>query len=257
MYNFVCNQLSGETGNKNKFNKVLDILIRQIRSILGNNTFLVLAPFTNPFTNESDFGNKFKSSVTINRKVLKWIEQASYVRPRLKLFDDIITYNEIFESANFSFYSDETKFMKSAKDLFPEDLSISPDQNLTSIILVLSTNHGEIESFPVGPSQKLAGLVIDEWIDKIVSKTQDTAISFHYDGPSSEAPQTMLLAVSPHDSHIWNKKTVRTVIEDTLKLAKLRAIDYRSMKDLRQFLPLSTLNSHGGDIYINLFKKGG
>jgi hypothetical protein len=253
----VCNQLSSEIGNKNKFNKVLDILIPQMRSILGNNSFLVLAPFTNPFTSASDFDDRFQSSVTINRKVLKWIEQASYVRPRLKLFDDIITYNEIFESANFSFYYDETKFMKSAKDLSPEDLSINPDQNLTSTILVLSTNHGEIESFPVGPSQKLAGLVIDEWTDKIVSKTQDTAISFHYDGPSSEAPQTMLLAVSPHDSHIWNKKTVRIVIEDTLKLAKLRSIDYRSMKDLRQFLPLSTLNSHGGDIYINLYKKGG
>jgi hypothetical protein len=245
----VSNQLSGGgSDNKMKYHKTLEILIGQIRSILNNNSFLVLAPFTNP----SDFLASLRSSVTINRKALKWIEKATYVRPRLKLFDDIVTYNQIFESSYFSFYYDETKFMQSA-----ETLSSSLDKNLTSTVVVISTKAGEPESFPSDPSKKLVGLVIDEWTEKIVSKTQDTSISFHYDGPSTEAPQSLLLAVLPNDSHIWNKNTLRTVIQETLRLAKLRAIDYRSMKELRQFLPLANLNSHGGDIYINLYEPEG
>jgi len=242
----VSNQLSGEPDNEKKYHKTVEILIGQIRRILNNNSFLVLAPFTNP----TDFLASLSSSVNINRKVLKWIEKAAYVRPRLKLFDDIVTYNQIFESAYFSFYCDETKFMKNA-----ETLANSLDKNLTSTVLILSTKTGEPESFPSDPSKKLVGLVIDEWTDKIVSKTQDTAISFHYDGPSSEAPQSLLLAVSPNDSHSWNQNTLRTVLQDTLMLAKLRAIDYRSLKELRQFLPLPNLSSHGGDIYINLYEQ--
>lgn len=245
----VSNRLSGGSDNEKKYYKTLEIMITHFRRILNNSSFLVLAPFTNP----SDFLANLSSSVALNRKVLKWIEKAAYVRPRLKLFDDIVTYNQIFESAYFSFYCDERKFMQSA-----ETLSSSLDNNLTSTVVVLSTKTGEPESLlSSDPSKKLIGLVIDEWTDKIVSKTQDTAISFHYDGPSTEAPQTLLLAVSPNNSHIWNKNTLRTVIQETLMLAKLRAIDYRSLKELRQFFPLPNLNSHGGDIYINLYEREG
>jgi hypothetical protein len=247
----ICNQLSGDQDNERKYHKTLDILIGQLRSILNDKIFLVLPPFTNP----SDFLTKLTSSVSINRKVLKWIEKAAYVRPKLKLFDDIVTYNQILESAYFSFYYDETKFTKSAETLTQAS---SLDKDLTSTVLVLSTKAGEPEIFPSDPSKKLAGLVIDEWTDKIISETQDTAISFHYDGPSTEAPQSLLMAVSPHDSHRWNKNTILTVIQDTFRLAKLRAIDYRSLKELRQFLPLMILNSHGGrDTYINLFEREG
>jgi hypothetical protein len=43
---------------------------------------------------------------------------------------------------------------------------------------------------------------------------------------------------------------------ETLELMKLRAIDYRSLKELRHFLPTLLLNSHGEDIYINLYQRG-
>ena len=70
----------------------------------------------------------------MNRKVLKWIEKASYVRPRLRFLDEIITHNQILESANFSFYCDETKFMKSAEITSREQERIESSINNTCYI---------------------------------------------------------------------------------------------------------------------------
>ena len=103
-------------------------------------------------------------------------------------------------------------------------------------------------------NKNLAGIVAEDWTDKIVSKEQDTHIAFHYNGPNTEAPQCLLLAVSPNDQHRWNERSIRRVILDTLELTKLRAVDYRSVKELRHFLPTMLLNSHGEDIFINLFQ---
>ena len=247
----LTDELSGEPENDRKYLKTMEILVEQIKSILNIKTFLILPPFGIPLEPITTL----KTSAPMNSKVLKWIEKASYVRPRLRYLDDIITYNQILGSANFSFYCDETKFMKGAEVLSSNNEEINP----TSIILAVSTKTGEQErsfpSDPSDPSKNLVGVVADEWTDKIVSKEQDTCITFHYDGPNSEAPQSLLLAVSPNDLHRWNEGTILKVILETLELMKLRGVDYRSLKELQHFLPALLLNSYGENTYINLFQR--
>ena len=242
----LADELSGEPENEMKYFKTIDALVDQVKNTLNNNSFLILPPFSIS-TDTGSFAN-LKSSAQINRKLLKWIEKASYVRPRLRFLEETITYNHILESADFSFYRDETKFIESAENL----ASTEEDPNPVSIILVVSTKIGEQEKN--GPPSNLAGVVVDEWTDKIVSKEQDTFITFHYDGPNSEAPQSLLLAVSPNDQHRWNEDRLLQVILETFELMKLRAVDYRSLKVFRHFLPTLLLNSNGEDIYINLFQ---
>ena len=242
----LVDELSGEPKNERKYLRTIDILVEEIKKILNNNSsFLILPSFSIP----PDSFEKIKSSAQINTKVLKWIEKASYVRPRLRFLDEIITYNQILESADFSFYCDETKFMKSA-DLAAENKN---ELNPVSVILALSRETGEQKKSDLPKS--LAGIVADEWSDKIISKDQDTYITFHYDAPNTEAPQCLLLAVSPNDQHKWNEENIFNVILETFELAKLRAVDYRSLSELRHFLPTLLLNSHGEDIFINLFRR--
>ena len=81
----------------------------------------------------------------------------------------------------------------------------------------------------------MAGVVADEWTDKIVSKEQDTYITFHYDGPNTEAPQSLLLAVSPNDQHKWNEDTYIQSNIGNIRAVKLRAVDYRSLKRATTF----------------------
>ena len=232
----------------------LNGFIDGFKAILKNKSFLVLPPIQYPSTSPNDF----KTSDLINKKGLKWIQKTAYVRPRLKLFDDVITFNEIFESARFLFYYDETKFNLSVEELLKQEKLDNP----VSLIVATSTTRKETEegeeaaAFPPPPEKKLAGLVIDEWVEKIPSPKVDTAITFHCDSPNSEAPQSLLLAVSSNDQRRWNENKIREVILEALELAKIRAVDYRSMKDLRQFLSTIVLNSFGGDIYTKLYDGG-
>lgn len=143
-------------------------LLEQIRIILNTNSFLILPTLTVPSNTQ------LKSSPEINDRVLKWIEKTSYVRPRVKLLDEIVTYNQILESSDFSFYCDETKFMRSAEFLANEKEQVNP----VSLILVVSIRVGEHDNSEL--LKNLAGVVADDWTDKVVSKEQDTHIAFNY-----------------------------------------------------------------------------
>ena len=248
----IADELSGEPEDAKKYLKTIDILVGLIKKILNNNSFLILPPFEIPTV----VLKKLKSSARMNRDVFKWIGKASYVRPQLKYLDEIITYNQILDSANFSFYLDKAKFMKNAETL----ANGNEDINLTSIILAISTRIDEQgKSFPSEPSKPntvLIGVVADEWTDKIVSEKQETYVAYNYDGPNTEAPQSLLLAVSPNDLHIWNKDTIRQVIVESLELAKIRAVSYKSLKGIQNFLPTLLLNSYGEDVNIDLLGGG-
>ncbi len=242
------------------YNKLLDTLISGFRIIINAPSFLIIPPFESP---PPDIIKNFEpSSPSKNKKALKWIRKAAYVRPRLKHFDDITIFNQIFESADFSFYYDKNKFMQNAGSI-SNDVE---DNNPISMVISMSNKTGmpedQREKFPPPDPKKLAGLIIDEWVEKIVFPEQDTTVAFHYNGPSTEAPQCLLLAVSPNDSHAWNwddptNNTLKDLIVDAMDLMKIRAVDYRSLKELSQFLPTIVVNSSGSPIYTRLYEKGG
>ena len=242
----IVNEVTGEPQHTGKYIQTIDILIERIKTILNIDSFLVLPPVGI----QKETSDKLKSSPQMNKKILKWIGKASYVRPRMRLLDEIFSYSQILELSSFSFYCDETKFMKSASILASNNEEI----NLVSLILAMSTKTGEQEKI-VAP-KNLVGVVADEWTDKFVAKEQDTCIAFHYDGPNTEAPQSLLLAVAPNDEYKWNENSILEVLLETLGLMKLRAVDYSSLKELRQFLPTLLFNSHGEEVHINLYQKG-
>ena len=239
----LVDELSGHSENTNKYVKTSEILLNQIKKIFNIDAYLILLPF-------GIAGSEgLVSSSEINSQISKWMQKVSYVRPRMKLLDEVVTYNQILESSNFSFYCDETKFNKTAATLTDETEEVNP----LSLILAFSTDEEDIQiGKPLSNLTGMTGIVIDDWTDKIVSKEQDTHIAFHFNGPNSEAPQCLLLAVSPNDFHVWDEPSVRKVILETLNLSKLRGIDYGSLKELRHFLPASLLNSYGENIFVDL-----
>lgn len=48
---------------------------------------------------------------------------------------------------------------------------------------------------------QICGLLIDEWVEVIPNKEETTGISFNYDQPNAEAPQSILLAIPPKIHH--------------------------------------------------------
>ncbi|MBD2770258.1 hypothetical protein IC235_20420 [Hymenobacter sp. BT664] len=81
-------------------------------------------------------------------------------------------------------------------------------------------------------------LWLDEWTETLPQATQSTALTFHYDQPNSEAPQTMLLVVSPRrNPGTWSTDDLLGAVNETLDLAKKRTVE----PDALVFTPLATV----------------
>ena len=67
--------------------------------------------------------------------------------------------------------------------------------------------------------------------------TEQSGIAVHYDDPGAEAPQTILLAVPPTSAPRWDLASLLAILNETLDLAKVRAVDGELLGALGQLLP--------------------
>ncbi len=106
------------------------------------------------------------------------------------------------------------------------------------------------------PSQKWAGLLIEEWSELIPSPLQQTAIAFHYPAPRSEAPQAVLSAVPPVDTAAWSTAVLADIVRETFELAQIRLLTPDLLSSLSVLLPAASLtaNSAGDGLSTNLWK---
>src|SRR5207244_6774279 len=90
----------------------------------------------------------------------------------------------------------------------------------------------------------LAGLVVDSWVDSIPRPAgangpeEIAGVAFNFDRPGSRAPHALLLAVPPDPARGWRAEDVHGVVEDTLKLSRIRSLDLRDVPELRALLPI-------------------
>jgi hypothetical protein len=72
---------------------------------------------------------------------------------------------------------------------------------------------------------EICGMLVDEWTELIPSKDETTGITFQYDRPNSEAPQTMLLVTPTKLTGNWQWNDLVDALSYTLDAAKSRAIE--------------------------------
>ncbi len=94
------------------------------------------------------------------------------------------------------------------------------------------------------PNHEWAGFVVDEWSETIPGAKQATAISFRQETPIAEAPQAVLIAVTPTAGAAWDTEMLIDTVRETLSLAKIRAIDGALLTGLRPFLPAICLTGN-------------
>ena len=93
----------------------------------------------------------------------------------------------------------------------------------------------------------LCGLLLDEWPEQIPNRVESTALVFQHKEPTARAPQALLLAVSPTGQGSWTEndcELLRTILEETLDLAKVRTVDLASLENGGQVLPALYLASN-------------
>jgi hypothetical protein len=82
-----------------------------------------------------------------------------------------------------------------------------------------------------------AGLMLDEWPERIPETQQNAAVAFHFEEASARAPQSLLLAVCPDNRETWDDAILQAVLAETLELAKIRTVDLASVQQVGAILP--------------------
>jgi hypothetical protein len=96
---------------------------------------------------------------------------------------------------------------------------------------------------PYNKTKAQCGIVIDEWVEVIPGNEETTGITFHYDKPNSEPPQTMLLVTPPSLKGSWSWIDIIEAMEETLEMAKKRAVEPVQIETTAyaQFLPTTMM----------------
>ncbi len=105
------------------------------------------------------------------------------------------------------------------------------------------------------PANPVVGLLVDEWTETIPARQETTALTFHYDRPNCEAPQSMLLVTSSTMRDVWTWDEVVASLHEALDLARLRAVEPDQLDglDYARFLPatVATLTYHPVTMFMN------
>lgn len=102
-----------------------------------------------------------------------------------------------------------------------------------------------------GAGGALAGVVFDEWSELIPAAVQDTCFAVHHDAPGAEAAQCVLLAVPPTRKGPWTLPGLEAIVNETLDLAKLRAVDAEQLGALGLLAPTTFLAANLGEDAIS------
>jgi hypothetical protein len=84
---------------------------------------------------------------------------------------------------------------------------------------------------------RLAGLLVDEWVEVAPAQVAATSIAYQAEAPPARAPQAVLLGLVPEVGAGWNVEAVVDLVLEAADLAGLREVDLERGAWLGRLLP--------------------
>jgi hypothetical protein len=173
------------------------------------------------------------ANLTTGEPVRRWFASAARVRPALDLWRRVALYRTAQGAAARSWTVSQLPYRSGESWLALQTGGVTPRAGVVSLVL------DRVVTPTAGAS--CAGLLLDEWAEVIPASTATTAVAVHYESPSAQAPQAILLAVPPSLGGNWNLEVLLSVVNETLDLAHVRATDGSLSGSLAQLLPATLL----------------
>jgi hypothetical protein len=226
----------------------LDYHLARLKAVFGPN-FIVLPWFV--VANPADLNKALAASLTLQGgdplASVTWFQRVARVREGAARLDAAMLYSEALGGATLGFTVGQLPYAPNERWVALPRTPETPAGPRVSLVVLAS---GEID-----PSQPLAGLLIDEWVEVSPNKEETTGVAFHFDAPQSRAPQAILLAVGSDNRPEWDLDTLEATVLETLELAKLRTVDLTALAEAGQFLPaLYFAHNTAGDTIATDFR---
>ena len=211
----------------------LSDLTRAFAEIFGKE-FIVLPSFT-PLDKQSvvaAFGQSDDLIATDKSALSRWLTQLSYVRPAITRLDMALSLADIVgqEKALLPIMqlAQLPLLDKDRKDRWlglPWDPTNPPNNGRVALACFVQGH--PTKDFPY------AGLLIDEWVDKVPSAEEKAAVAFHYEEPKAAPPHALLLGVCPDNREFWDDEAVTAILQEALELTKIRTVDLHTLQQAK------------------------
>jgi len=151
--------------------------------------------------------------------VEEWLQGVARVRERMGVLEAVCILTDVFAGPEIMLAPLQLPFRSTDHWVAVEYPStFAPSGDHLSLVQVLPA-----PTFDVAADQ--SGLVVDEWTERIPGKAETTGIAVHYDQPSSEPPQALLLAITPRETGRWRWDDLVAILHDTLDRATKRGVE--------------------------------
>ncbi len=168
-----------------------------------------------------------------------WLYGLSRVREKLYHLENTLFHIEGFTNASLQLIPSQFPYRPDDYWLgleYPEKKPGTEDAFTIDEDKLLFTG---IYTEPFDPARPQCGLLLDEWTEVIPSREETLGLTFHYDQPNSEPPQTLLLATPSDFTGHWRWDDLVNTLHETLEMAKKRAVEpeHVDMTVYNRFLP--------------------
>lgn len=212
------------------------------KNIFGKNILLlpVMQNLNDIFSSQIPTANTYVDN-NLNPEILDWIQSLAPVRPKMALFQRLeqLAVRNVKTGLKADIMqfplrekprTDRWQANHIEKEIFTDD---GKRNDIESYLLSVNVDG-------IRGNQPVAGIIIDDWIEKIPEKTRNMGIAMHYDKNSSEAPQNILLATSSNKKRAtWDWEELIGCVHDSFVLAKMRNLRPDQIPDeYRKYLPL-------------------
>ncbi|HYM59326.1 MAG TPA: hypothetical protein VEZ11_00385 [Thermoanaerobaculia bacterium] len=223
----------------------VDALTAAAKALFGDD-FLVVPEFSLPSAQGDELASSFGSTASLldylvntiktEQPVDTWMYGVARVRERMRHWEQIVMLAGALGGTEPALTPLQLPFDAADRWLA---LDVPPDVPLDHERLLYTAHFSK----PFDKSIRQCGLLIDEWTETIPSPDTTTGLGFHYDRPNNEAPQAMLLLTPAAFRGAWQWNDVVDALNETLDLAKRRAVEPVQIDETRyaQFLPATIM----------------
>jgi hypothetical protein len=209
------------------------------RLILGDQ-FRMIPRYPLPIAQQSEIANSWNNMEALldyakNKAKEKhtnptedWLHGMARVDEKIKHLENCLLLRDAFGLDGNDFAIHPAQFPFKNKDYNWIALSFPDDDDEKKVSTLEKGNTLLYTAFTakdtVAPTE-ICGLLINEWIERIPEREETTGITFHYDRPNQEAPQTMLLVTPTELTGNWQWNDLVDALVYTLDAARLRGVE--------------------------------
>ncbi len=200
--------------------------------ILGD-AFKMIPKYTIPAAQAAEISNSWNArndlldySVTVGKRANPtedWLHGIARVHDKMKQLEQCLLLREAFGLDENDLLIHPTQFPFESVNYHWMALPFPTDE-----IDLEKTNTLLYTAFVKGGSPsplEICGVLADEWTELIPATEETTGITFHYDRPNAEAPQTLLLVTPPSFTGNWQWNDLADALSYTLDAARSRGIE--------------------------------